>query len=65
MQWIFAFGGMIGGYWVGWRLGEAFQRRFESPDASIPGWHIWVVGTLWFGSMIIGAFVGLAIHDLL
>jgi len=65
MQWVFAFGGMVSGYWAGWHLGEAFQRRFEPYEAPIPGWHFWVVGTLWFGTTIIGTIIGLAIHDLL
>ncbi len=64
-QSMFAFGGLAGGYWAGWRLMEAFQRRFEPPKSPIPGWHVWVAGVLWFGSAIIGCIIGLAVHDVL
>jgi hypothetical protein len=62
---MFAFVGFAGGYWAGWYLGETFQRRFEPPDAPIPGWHVWIVAFLWFGSAIIGCIIGLGIYDLL
>src|SRR5579862_6957035 len=64
-QWIFGLGGLVWGFWVGWHLVEGFQRRFEPPDAGIPGWHFWVVGILLFGSAIIGSVIGLATHELI
>jgi hypothetical protein len=60
---LFAFGGAIGGFFVGWRLMEAFDRRFRQPDAGIPAWHGPVIVALMVGTPLVGCVVGIVFHD--
>jgi hypothetical protein len=62
---LFAASGGFGGYWVGRKMVEAFQRRFVPDDTSVRKWHYWAGGTLWYFAMIVGFLVGLEAYHVL
>jgi hypothetical protein len=65
LQTIFAGFGLLAGYWLGWTMIEAFQRRFAPDEAPARTWHYCAVGVLWVGCMIVGTLVGLEAFYLL
>jgi hypothetical protein len=65
LQMIFGAAGGVGGYWVGQKMGEAFQRRFAPDDTRVRTWHYWAVGILWYVAMMVGIIAGLETYNIL